>query len=560
MGIFVYIYGMNITTESFIAECVKTHKGFYTYENTVYITAKSNVVVNCPIHGEFKTIAHNHKKGSGCPKCGDVRTANAKCSSTEKFITKTKKVHGDTYDYSKVNYQNSVTNVEIICKEHGSFFQTPSNHLGKKGCPECGKINRGLKSRVTKEDFKERAKKVHGELYDYTNSDYQTSNKKVEIICKKHGSFFQSPFNHLTGSGCKKCSEETPKNYLEHDQFLEKAKEVHSNLYNYEGAEYTKSKDIVGIVCKKHGYFEQMANAHLSGKGCPKCSYSISRNESEIFEFLKDKGLKVEERNRSVILPQEIDILVADKKIAIEYNGLYFHSDKFLNSDYHLLKTESCESKGYQLIHIFSDEWISKKNIVKSRLLNLVGKTENKIYARKCDVKQVPTTEAMLFLDSNHIQGKLGSKIKLGLYYEDRLVSIMTFGGLRKSLGSNKKEGYFELLRFCNEKNTTVIGGASKLFKHFLRNFEVKNVISYADRRWSIGNLYEKLGFSLTSKTKPNYFYTKGHFRENRFKYRKSEIIINEEDKEKTEKEIMKERGYNRVYDSGALKYSFKNN
>jgi len=136
----------------------------------------------------------------------------------------------------------------------------------------------------------------------------------------------------------------------------------------------------------------------------------------------------------------------------------------------------------------------------------------------------------------------------------------MTFGGLRKSLGSNKKEGYFELLRFCNKKNTTVIGGASKLFKHFLRNFEVKKVISYADRRWSMGNLYEKLGFSLTSKTKPNYFYTKGHYRENRFKYRKSEIIVNEEDKAKTEKEIMKERGYNRVYDSGALKYSYDNN
>lgn len=134
----------------------------------------------------------------------------------------------------------------------------------------------------------------------------------------------------------------------------------------------------------------------------------------------------------------------------------------------------------------------------------------------------------------------------------------MTFGNLRKNLGQKAKEGNFELLRFCNKLNTTVIGGASKLFKYFIKNYNPYYVISYADRRWSSGNLYYKLGFEFVHNTQPNYFYTKGNSRLNRFGFRKSELVKQGFDPLKTEHEIMKERGYNRIYDCGAMKFEWK--
>ena len=204
--------------------------------------------------------------------------------------------------------------------------------------------------------------------------------------------------------------------------------------------------------------------------------------------------------NRDILNGREIDIYIPSLKLGIEYDGLRWHSEIFnKDTNYHLSKTEECERQGIRLIHIFEDEWQYKRDIVKSRLLNLIGKTPNKIYARKCTIKEVDSHTASKFLDENHIQGKCNSSYRYGLYYNDELVSIMTFGKLRKNLGSTDKDGYYELLRFCNKSNTAVIGGASKLFKHFLKEKKPTNVISYADRRWSNGKKKKKLGWHCCS-------------------------------------------------------------
>ena len=164
------------------------------------------------------------------------------------------------------------------------------------------------------------------------------------------------------------------------------------------------------------------------------------------------------------------------------------------------------------------------------------------------------------FLEDNHIQGKLGAKVRVGLYHNEELVSLMTFGSLRKSLGSKSQEGDWELLRFCNKLNTNVVGGASKLLKYFINNYKPDNIISYADRRWSEGNLYYNLGFKLVGETRPNYFYLNTSRRESRFKYRKDILVKQGYDPNKTEREIMKERGYLRIYDCGTLKFEYKSN
>jgi len=211
------------------------------------------------------------------------------------------------------------------------------------------------------------------------------------------------------------------------------------------------------------------------------------------------------------------------------------------------------------LIHIYEDNWLYKRDIVKSIILNLIGKTPNKIYARKCKLRTVDNKLVREFLEYNHIQGFLGSKVKLGLFYEDKLISLMTFGTLRKNLGQKSKEGSWELLRFCNKLNTNVIGGASKLFKHFINNYQFESIISYADRSWSKGNLYEKLGFKLSHETKPNYHYIDkiNIIRINRFNFRKDKLISEGFDTTKTEHEIMLERGYYRIYNSGSYKFIY---
>ena len=246
--------------------------------------------------------------------------------------------------------------------------------------------------------------------------------------------------------------------------------------------------------------------------------------------------------------------------IGIEYDGLKWHSDEFKDKNYHLNKTEECKKLGIRLVHIFEDEWMNKKEIIKSIIRNIIGKTENKIYARKCIIQNVNDNEKKEFLEKNHIQGNVNSQINLGLYHDGELVSLMCIGKPRINLGRKTSlEDEYELLRFCNKLNTNIVGGASKLFKYFITNYNPTLTTSYCDYRWSIGNMYKALGFTLSHHSQPNYYYIIGNNRKNRFKYRKSELIKEGFDPEKSEKEIMEERGIHRIYDCGSLVYIWKN-
>ena len=290
---------------------------------------------------------------------------------------------------------------------------------------------------------------------------------------------------------------------------------------------------------------------------CNTVSELKSIKEKEVIDFLSSLGLNVIKGDRDILNGKEIDILIPDFNIGIEFNGLYWHCEKYVDKDYHINKTNVCESKGIHLIHIFEDEWVNNKDIVKSRLKNLFKLTENKVYGRKCIIKEVNTKDKTKFLNDNHIQGTIGSKVNLGLYYNDDLVSIMTFGKGRVVMNGVKNE--WELLRFCNKINHSVIGGASKLFKHFIKYYNPKQLISYADRRWSQGNLYYQLGFNKTHNSTPNYFYVVNNEREHRFKYRKNLLVEGGFDEKKTEREIMCDRGIYRIYDCGNLVYIYNN-
>ena len=322
----------------------------------------------------------------------------------------------------------------------------------------------------------------------------------------------------------------------------------------------------VKALCDKHGeyfigisaFYHRFREKHNMCVKC-NCLGTYTKLENELLDFIKNHyNNEILTHNRKILNKElELDIYLPELKLAFEFNGLYWHSELFKENNYHLNKTEECEKLDIRLIHIYEDDWLYKQDIVKSRILNLLGKS-NKIMARKCEIKEIDNNDLIrTFLEKNHIQGFIGSKIKIGLFYNEEIASLMTFGNLRKPTNQKLTVGSYEMLRFCNKLNTNIIGGASRLFKYFIDHYKPKEVISYADRSWSSGNLYKKLNFKLTHKTQPNYYYIIDRYRKYRFNFSKYKLIREGSDPTKTEHEIMLEKGIYRIYDSGSLKYVY---
>jgi hypothetical protein len=212
---------------------------------------------------------------------------------------------------------------------------------------------------------------------------------------------------------------------------------------------------------------------------------------------------------------------------------------------------------GIHLIHIFENEWndLIKQDIWKSIISNKLNKNQ-RIYARNTDVMEISSDKSISFLEENHLQGGVGAKYHIGLFYNNELVSVATFGKSR----FNKNYDY-ELIRFANKKYTSVIGGFSKLLKYFERNYNPKNLITYADRRLSIGNLYEKSGFEFLRDTNPNYFYTRDFkIIQSRHQFQKHKLnnLLENFDPDLSEHENMLNNNYYRIYDCGNKVYELK--
>ena len=260
-----------LTTEKFVKKAKEIHGDKYDYSKVEYKNNSTKVCIICPNHGEFYQWPYNHLQGSGCSECSIANKSNKLRSTTSKFIEKAGKIHGDKYDYSKVDYKNNSTKVCIICPNHGEFYQTPKDHLEGRGCPRCSGV-----LKLTTEEFIKRAKERHGDKYDYSKVVYKNKSTKVCIICADHGEFYQIPSDHLRGCGCHMCS---GKAKLTTQGFTKRASELHNNLYDYSKVKYESSKDKVCIICLDHGEFFQTPNDHLRGKGCSKCAIKF-RNES----------------------------------------------------------------------------------------------------------------------------------------------------------------------------------------------------------------------------------------------------------------------------------------
>jgi hypothetical protein len=290
---------------------------------------------------------------------------------------------------------------------------------------------------------------------------------------------------------------------------------------------------------------------------CNPILHGKSQMEGEVYEFIIENYTGEVIRNCKNLISKELDIYLPEYKIAFEFNGLYWHSDIYKGKNFHLDKTDECLGKGLSLVHIWEDDWIHKGDIVRSIILNKLGKSK-KIMARNCQISEISNSVCREFLETNHIQGFIGSKVKLGLFNGGELVSVMSFGNLRTSLGQSSKEDEWELLRFCNKLNLVVVGGASKLLSYFVKRNSSKKIISYSDVSRSNGDMYSKLGFKFSHRSSPNYYWIVDGVRRHRFGFRKDVLVREGFDPNKTESDIMNERGYLRIWDCGSSKWELE--
>ena len=256
-----------LTTEEFIKRAKEVHGNKYDYSKTKYVNSSIKVCITCPEHGDFYISTHAHLGGQGCRECG-IKLTSIKNSekARNEFIKKAREKHGDKYDYSKVEYINQYTPVCIICPEHGEFWQCPKQHLKGQGCIKCSMPNRNLNV----EKFIEKAREKHGNKYDYSKVDSIKRGVKVCIICPEHGEFWQEPFKHLYGSGCRRCTE--PNFGITTEEFIEKAKQKFGDKYDYSKVKCNEAKSKVCIICPEHGEFWKTPYHHLKGQGCPNCT------------------------------------------------------------------------------------------------------------------------------------------------------------------------------------------------------------------------------------------------------------------------------------------------
>ena len=315
------------TTDEFIEKARKVHGDKYDYSEVDYQGNKKKVKIICPTHGIFLKTPNDHLSGVGCRDCTSEERVKKQTKSLEDFIQDARKVHGDKYDYSEVNYQGSKVDVEIICPTHGIFLKKPLNHLSGQGCQKCSKEELRKKRTKSTEDFIQDARKVHGDKYDYSEVDYQGNNKKVKIICPTHGSFPQTPSVHLGGSGCDTCNREY--SYIKMrkslEDFIQDARKVHGDRYDYSNVDYQGTNKKVNIICKKHDFeFPQSPANHLKGNGCPICAESKGEKyvanilDNRNIEYVKGKRF---EDCRGFCRTLSFDFYLPDYNIFIEYDG-----------------------------------------------------------------------------------------------------------------------------------------------------------------------------------------------------------------------------------------------
>lgn len=488
--------------------------------------------------------------------------------------------------YQHLQNEHKITGKEYAA-QYGSTISEETRALQKKRIPH----NRGKKVTDPKilEEIRERIKKREAKYQagefsrggkphsEYTRQKISQSVKMYaesnhdELSARTARAIETKRANGYTTSGMKGRSHtaetkqkirNSTQQYREQSkiQTIEKRKAL---LESYDITVIAINRNMIICECNQcHFHFtrtftnaNEMKLSQVLHELCPNCrerSPLHSKAEIEISNWIKDNSdLVVRLGDRSIITPLELDLYIPEKKLAIEYCGLYWHSETSgsKNSAYHQMKWQRCKDLGIKLITIFEDEWLFKRNIVEDMLKRNLGISANRVAARKCEIVDLTSAQAREFFDNNHIHGYAASKVRLGLMYDGQLIYAMTFA--QKNI--SRKNTEWEIQRMAGAANLIVQGGAGKLFAEFRRRINPDTVVSYADSKWFTGNSYGNMGFALEKYTVPGYWYFSlpDIKRIHRFTLRKN----SQDDPALTEWQNRQLQGWDRIWDCGHAKW-----
>lgn len=494
----------------------KKHKGVTTkqYYDTYIINTPLGAKCNlCNKDLPFLSIKKGYTK-----YCSDYVCNGNNPELREKSKNTLKGRYGDS------SYRNNEKHRETCLQKYGD-----ANYTNRE------KYKVSWKKRTIDQHSEALDKSKKTRLLKYNNANYVN---KEEITKKRHDNYLKSLVDKLVGFNCQlKC-------------------------YNPPGEVSFTCADCskVNTVDTAILYSRLVYNKHPC-VNCFPIDTHVSQFETEIYKFIKENYTgKIVCSDRQLLDKLEVDILLPELKIAVEANGVYWHSDYIKDRNYHRNKTEACLKTGYRLLHVFEDEWIHKNEIIKAKILNILGKTTNKVMARKCEIRQVSSVkEQKEFLNRNHIQGWSNNVISYGLYLNNELNGMMSFDKPR----TNKKYQW-ELSRYATDKDSVLMGGSSKLLSYFIKHHNPDNIISYADLSFSNGNMYEKIGFKLKSTSNPSYFYIDKITikRHHRFNFNKKKLIKMGVLKDNETEMVAMNRlnKHFRIYDCGKMLYLWEKN
>lgn len=539
-------------------------------------TGTTKITAVCREHGGFETtlkkLLHSEH---GCAKCAASVVAASGRNTETNTLNRLKEIYGDAYTYEQADfseYRNNQDKITVTCKKHGAFAKSVKRLLAGQGCPECARETQWERyRRESDEALRQKYAKKFPHM-DFSQSSFANP-FCITAVCTVHGEVTTTK-TRLNGGvdACPLCAEGKHRKSL--DSWLTDFEARHGGKYSYRLVEAGfKAGEKIPIVCNNHKLpytFLQAPSDHRDGHGCPRCRLKemgqrqTSGPEKEIAKFLKSLGATVEQQVPVTYKGKDylLDIVLPEQKIAVEYNGIFFHSTRFkLSPGFHKDKSEAAETLGLRLIHIFEDDWKHRKNAVEHLLRYTVGCLPTEM-ARKLTATDVSDNEAKAFYKLYHIQGTAVApqQVHLGLYKQDRLLGVMSF--TRRSSGRRLlDERSWELVRFAS--SVRIQGGAGKLFKEFLRRYKPEEVISFSWTHLFDGGVYNRLGFSLDKVLPPDYTYVdpnrcrrlhKAGFQRSRLAARFPGVF----DPELSERENCELLGYYRIYDCGKKRWIWR--
>lgn len=538
-----------VTFESAVERAKAVHGDKYQYKELVREGVYVKLRMVCATHGEFLQTISNHLKGKGCVECG-----GKKAHTLEKVRELAKAKHGDKYEYLALTRGGKPT-LTLRCPEHGLFTQDMYNHLAGKGCRDC--FVAGIRSD---------AGSLVAETYEgrYTFVGEAAPNKygqrQLKLLCSEHGEYVTDLNSVKQGYICKDCADKArgENSRWTFEEFLLAVKPVHGDRYSYEELEVKvqpwngKASSFVKAYCYEHGPFSQAVFQHLRGQGCPICNESKASHS--FIDFLEQQAKVEREASLCNDTRRRWDAYLPEFNLAFEFNGTYWHSDKFRNSVYHRNKYSAAMEKGIRTVTIYEDEWTEKRQIVEKLVLSLLGKQTKALHARKLTVTVPTAQQARAFFEAYHIQGMPSASRYLALTDGESIEAVLAYAMRATGRGQVASETQAEITRYATKSR--VNGGFTRLLASLQKSQpRLEKLTTFSDIRMFDGSMYAKCGFTNTERLPPDYFYIKGGRRYHKANAQKDRLAYPDHEKSYTELELAEFNGLHRVYDCGKLRW-----